>query len=38
MKGFPNVEIKGLVMKLLGLESDKQAPTNGTAGFWDKYF
>jgi hypothetical protein len=37
MKGFPNLEINGLIMKLLGLE-DKQPPTNGTAGFWDKYF
>lgn len=34
MKGFKNVEIYGLVAKLLGLKS---APNNGTAGFWDEW-
>lgn len=34
MKGFQNVEIYGLVTKLLGL---KGAPTNGTEGFWDAW-
>ncbi|KAK1228074.1 hypothetical protein PQX77_008899 [Marasmius sp. AFHP31] len=37
MDRFRNVEIYGLVMKLLGIE-DHAAKTNGTAGFWDKYF
>ncbi|KAI0036572.1 alkaline-phosphatase-like protein [Vararia minispora EC-137] len=37
MNGFENVQIYGLVMKLLGLE-EYAASTNGTAGFWDKYF
>jgi hypothetical protein len=37
MEGFPNVEIYGLVTKLLGIEGSA-ARTNGTAGFWDKYF
>ncbi|KAF5314993.1 hypothetical protein D9619_007129 [Psilocybe cf. subviscida] len=36
MQPFANVEIYNLVMKLLGI-SDKAAPTNGTAGFWDQY-
>ncbi|KAG8935051.1 hypothetical protein FRC01_009091 [Tulasnella sp. 417] len=34
MEGFQNVEIYGLVAKLLGL---KGAPTNGTQGFWDAW-
>ncbi|KAG8992013.1 hypothetical protein FRB90_001117, partial [Tulasnella sp. 427] len=34
MEGFQNVEIYGLVMKLLGLNG---APTNGTEGFWDAW-
>ncbi|KAG8990376.1 hypothetical protein FRB90_001789, partial [Tulasnella sp. 427] len=34
MEGFQNVEIYGLVVKLLGL---KGAPTNGTEGFWDAW-
>lgn len=37
MDTFQNVEIYNLMMKLLGIE-DRAAPTNGTAGFWDKYF
>jgi len=37
MNGFQNVEIYDLVMKLLGTES-WAAKTNGTTGFWDKYF
>jgi hypothetical protein len=36
MERFQNVEIYSLVMKLLGIEN-QAAPTNGTAGFWDKY-
>lgn len=37
MNGFQNVEVYNLVTKLLGLEH-KRAHTNGTVGFWDKYF
>ncbi|KAE9408893.1 Phosphodiest-domain-containing protein [Gymnopus androsaceus JB14] len=37
MDTFPNVEIYGLVAKLLGME-ESSSPNNGTAGFWDKYF
>ncbi|KAH8081992.1 Phosphodiest-domain-containing protein [Cristinia sonorae] len=37
MDTFENVEIYNLMMKLLGIE-EHAAPTNGTAGFWDKYF
>ncbi|KAH7927802.1 Phosphodiest-domain-containing protein [Leucogyrophana mollusca] len=37
INGFENVQIYGLVMKLLGIE-DRAAPTNGTEGFWDAYF
>lgn len=37
MDGFENVQVYGLVMKLLGLE-DWSANNNGTKGFWDKYF
>ncbi|EEB99650.1 hypothetical protein MPER_00634 [Moniliophthora perniciosa FA553] len=37
MDRFRNVEIYGLIMKLLGIE-DHAAKTDGTAGFWDKYF
>jgi hypothetical protein len=33
--GFPNLELYGLVTKILGLTP---APNNGTAGFWDQYF
>ncbi|KIY45676.1 nucleotide pyrophosphatase [Fistulina hepatica ATCC 64428] len=36
MESFPNVEVYNLVVRLLGIEADA-APTNGTAGFWDKY-
>ena len=34
---FQNVEIYNLIMKLLDIENSS-APTNGTKGFWDKYF
>ncbi|THH20578.1 hypothetical protein EW146_g790 [Bondarzewia mesenterica] len=37
METFQNVEIYGLVMKLLGIEKIA-ATTNSTKGFWDKYF
>ncbi len=37
METFENVQIYNLMMKLLGIE-EYAAPTNGTAGFWDKYF
>ncbi|OCH90922.1 Phosphodiest-domain-containing protein [Obba rivulosa] len=37
MDTFENVEIYNLVMKLLGIE-DYAADTNGTDGFWDKFF
>lgn len=33
--GFPNLELYGLVTKILGVEP---APNNGTKGFWDQYF
>lgn len=37
MEGFENVQVYGLVMKLLGLE-DWSASNNATKGYWDKYF
>ncbi|TCD70791.1 hypothetical protein EIP91_001822 [Steccherinum ochraceum] len=37
MDTFENVEVYNLMMKLLGTEKHK-AKTNGTEGFWDKYF
>ncbi|KAI0086990.1 Phosphodiest-domain-containing protein [Irpex rosettiformis] len=37
MDTFQNVEIYNLMMKLVGIEA-VAAPTNGTSGFWDKYF
>ncbi|EMD40100.1 hypothetical protein CERSUDRAFT_122188 [Gelatoporia subvermispora B] len=37
MDTFENVEIYSLVMKLLGIEKHA-AVTNGTEGFWDKFF
>ncbi|PCH39896.1 Phosphodiest-domain-containing protein [Wolfiporia cocos MD-104 SS10] len=37
MDTFENVNIYNLMMKLLGIE-DYAASTNGTTGFWDKYF
>ena len=37
METFENVQVYNLMMKLLGIE-DHAAPTNGTKGFWDKYF
>lgn len=37
MNTFANVEIYGLVMKLLGIEN-YAANHNGTTGFWDIYF
>ena len=37
MDTFENVNIYNLMIKLLGIE-DLAAPTNGTKGFWDKYF
>ncbi|GJJ13180.1 hypothetical protein Clacol_007431 [Clathrus columnatus] len=37
INGFQNVELYGLICKLLGIESFA-ADTNGTKGFWDKYF
>ena len=36
MRGFQNVELYGLVAKLLGIETHA-ANTNGTSGFWDRY-
>lgn len=36
MEGFENVQIYGLVTKLLGME-DWSAQNNATKGFWDKY-
>ncbi|KAI0696269.1 Phosphodiest-domain-containing protein [Cytidiella melzeri] len=37
MDTFQNVEIYNLMIKLVGIE-DFAAPTNGTPGFWEKYF
>ncbi|CAL1712403.1 unnamed protein product [Somion occarium] len=37
MDTFRNVEIYNLMMRLLGIEKNA-ASTNGTKGFWDKYF
>ena len=37
METFQNVEVYGLMVKLLGIEGFA-ASTNGTKGFWDKYF
>lgn len=37
MDTFQNVEIYNLMMRLVGI-GDRAAPTNGTKGFWDKYF
>ncbi|KAH9948891.1 Phosphodiest-domain-containing protein [Amylocystis lapponica] len=37
MDTFENVQIYNLMMKLLGIE-EFSASTNGTKGFWDKYF
>jgi len=37
MDTFDNVNIYNLMLKLLGIE-ELAAPTNGTKGFWDKYF
>ncbi|KDQ62542.1 hypothetical protein JAAARDRAFT_122323 [Jaapia argillacea MUCL 33604] len=37
MNPFENVNIYNLVVKLLGIE-EIAAVTNGTVGFWDKYF
>ena len=37
METFENVQVYNLMMKLLGIE-EHAAPTNGTKGFWDKYF
>ncbi|KAF8338761.1 alkaline-phosphatase-like protein [Cantharellus anzutake] len=36
IEGFENVEIYGLVCRLLGIERFA-APNNGTPGFWDRY-
>ena len=33
---FPNIELNGLVLKILGLQ-DLAPGNNGTVGFWDKY-
>ena len=38
MDWFQNVEIYDLVMRLLGVPKDLRAKTNGTVGFWDRYF
>jgi hypothetical protein len=34
MKGFQNVEIYNLIIRLLGIEG-QAASNNGTTGFWD---
>jgi len=38
MDGFQNVEVYNLAMRLLGVPKNVWAKTNGTAGFWDRYF
>jgi len=38
MDGFQNVEVYNLVMRLLGVPKNLWAKTNGTVGFWDRYF
>ncbi|KAF9646033.1 Phosphodiest-domain-containing protein [Thelephora ganbajun] len=35
---FQNVEVYNLVMKLLDVPKNLWAKTNGTVGFWDRYF
>lgn len=35
--GFDNLEVYNLVVRLLGIAEEKQAPNNGTVGFWDSY-
>ncbi|EIW74717.1 Phosphodiest-domain-containing protein [Coniophora puteana RWD-64-598 SS2] len=37
MPGFPNVEIYNLIMRLLDVDEQRWAPTNGTDAFWDAY-
>lgn len=37
MDTFCNVELYNLMMKLIGIETHA-ARTNGTDGFWDRYF
>jgi hypothetical protein len=37
MEGFMNLEIYGLVARLLGIQSAQMASNNGTADFWAKY-
>lgn len=39
IQGFENVQIYGLVMKLLGIEQWwAVGGNNATKGFWDRYF
>ena len=38
MDGFQNVEVYNLVMRLLEVPKDLWAKTNGTVGFWNRYF
>ena len=38
MDWFQNVEVYDLVMRLLGVPKGIRAKTNGTVGFWDRYF
>ena len=38
MEPFQNVEVYNLVMRLLGVPKNPWAKTNGTVGFWDRYF
>ena len=35
--GFENVEIKGLIAKIFGIDL-VETSHNGTTGFWDNYF
>ncbi|KAF9507182.1 hypothetical protein BS47DRAFT_1366794 [Hydnum rufescens UP504] len=36
IEGFENVEVYGLIVKLLGIEPRFAAATNGTVGFWER--
>jgi hypothetical protein len=35
--GFANLEVYDLVARLLGIEEEGRAKTNGTRGFWERY-
>lgn len=37
VEGFKNLEVYGLVARLLGIPERSRAPHNGTEGVWDTY-